>query len=299
MNIFDHPGNLGAVRGSLLTIHHADWPAYPQGADFHETLFQFTAFPKSTGFVVIDDIDRSLLMIADVPSSHLSDPFDARNFHIAAWHEDLASMQADGFIEGITPASEEEWQRVRWDDLVSSVPEGAKIGFKDANGNFIEIQPPPMPEVDEDEEYQPFVIACDKRISITNKGREYIYSSLLGERMDISEAISPRVSKLYDLQYFDTCIREACVQLEHEIKLRVKSDRWGDRLTEAFIENLRDEGGALESAIRTYRQELRTVFKLIRNDYMHNLSEADEVTAYSILSRIARVRSILNMPQSS
>ena len=48
MDIFEHPGNLGAARGTLITVHHADWPAYPQGDDFYTPLLQLTAFPPGT-----------------------------------------------------------------------------------------------------------------------------------------------------------------------------------------------------------------------------------------------------------
>ena len=44
--------------------------------------------------------------------------------------------------------------------------------------------------------------------------------------MDINTAISPKVARLYELGFFDTCIREACVQLEHEIKETIKSNAW-------------------------------------------------------------------------
>lgn len=67
-------------------------------------------------------------------------------------------------------------------------------------------------------------------------------------------------------------IREACVQLEDEISSKL----WGDRLVEEFISKVRAEERSLESHLRTLRQELRIVFKFIRNDFMHNLREADE-----------------------
>jgi len=44
LDIFEHPGNLGPTRGSLSTIHHADWPAYPEGDDFWTPFLQLTAF---------------------------------------------------------------------------------------------------------------------------------------------------------------------------------------------------------------------------------------------------------------
>ena len=83
------------------------------------------------------------------------------------------------------------------------------------------------------------------------------------------------------------------MQLEHEIKLQIKSDAWGDRLIDEFVRYLPEKRQLLESTVRTFRQELRSVFKLIRNEYMHNLSEADETSALVILLRISRVRAMV------
>lgn len=83
------------------------------------------------------------------------------------------------------------------------------------------------------------------------------------------------------------------MQLEHEIKVQIHSEQWGDKLTDLFVNTLRTNKKTLESNVRTLRQELRAIFKLIRNDYMHNLVDADEATAYTILFRIARIRSLI------
>jgi hypothetical protein len=64
-------------------------------------------------------------------------------------------------------------------------------------------------------------------------------------------------------------------------------------LTESFIKSLRDGQQYLESDIRSFRQELRVLFKLVRNEYMHNLFEADMITAYTILFRVGRIRTML------
>jgi hypothetical protein len=92
------PGNLGSVRGTLLTVHHYDWPAYPEGEDFRETLFHFAAFPYGTEFVLVDDGDQSVLFIADIDPVRLDEPYDQRNFHVCAWHEDLIEMHERGFV---------------------------------------------------------------------------------------------------------------------------------------------------------------------------------------------------------
>jgi len=94
-------------------------------------------------------------------------------------------------------------------------------------------------------------------------------------------------------------LKTACVQLEYEIKTELGLQQYGDRLAESFINKLRSTKNYLESDIRMFRQELRGLFKLIRNEYMHNLVDADVIVACAILFRIARVRSRLGESRSS
>ena len=120
-------------------------------------------------------------------------------------------------------------------------------------------------------------------------------STLKCEKIDLADLISARVQTLFHLGYLDTCVREACVQLEHEIKSRLGIGAHGDSLVKCLVEYMRDQNDLPESQIRTLRQELRSVFKLIRNEFMHNLSDIDETTALVVLVRIGRVRSILKL----
>ena len=293
MDIFKHPGNLGAVRGTLLTIHHADWPAYPEGDDFRIALLQLTVFPMGTRFVVVDDIDSSLLLVADVRRRVPGKPFDPKNFHIAVWYQDLVELDRRGFVDGVKCVTERAWHQHKWDELLSKCPQGATLGFKHPHGRFVPLPEPSLDDYEDDEEWSPFVVCPSGRISVTSEGRQFLLAHLRTEQMDISNDISAKVAHLFEMGFYDTCIREACVQLEHEIKSAIDSRAWGDRLTDSFMKALGNQGQFLESSIRTFRQELRTVFKFIRNDYMHNLSGADEISAYAILFRIARLRSVL------
>src|SRR5260370_3774669 len=122
MDIFEHPGNLGRTRGTLLTVHHGDWPAYPEGDDFRTPLLQLTAFPVRTEFIVADDIEQSLLLIADVRCGVPDKPDDPRNFHIAVWYDDLVELHNRAFITGVERVTEREWHLQRWSKLRSRVP---------------------------------------------------------------------------------------------------------------------------------------------------------------------------------
>jgi len=293
MNIFDHPGNLGATRGSLLTVHHADWPAYPQGDDFRTPLLQLTAFPADTEFMAVDHIDQSALLIACVRGAKLDDPFAARNFHIAAWYEDLIELDRRGFVEGVTRSSEREWHEERWRRLLSEAPEGARVAYTAADGAFIPVDKPDFDSYSDDPVYDEFVISRSDRLMITREGRNFLLQELSAQKADIMVSLGARVADLFERHYYDTCIREACVQLEHEIRLRAGSDTYGEKLAELFVEKVRVDKRYLESHIRTFRQELRAVFKFIRNEFMHNLREADSAATLAMLFRIASVRTLL------
>ena len=292
MDIFEHPGNLGSARGSLLTIHHGDWPAYPQGDDFHAPLIQLTVFPPGTDFAVVDDMDQSFLLVADVEGRPLKDVYHEKHFHVAVWHEDLLEMHRRGMIEGIEPASERKWAEEHWKRITDGIPEGAQLYYQ-RDGKFILVPPPSFEEYEGEDDFHSHVVCPSRRLRITDRGRSALLTELRNAWTELRDGVGDRVAHLFELGYYDTAIREGCVQFEDEIKKYLDSSRWGNVLVEEFIVKLRDREGVLESYLRTYRQELRTVFKFIRNDFMHNMRDADEAAAYAMLFRITRAKSML------
>src|SRR5262249_41827726 len=151
---------------------------------------------------------------------------------------------------------------------------------------------PDFNEFDDEFEYL-IVPSGRRRLRVTDVGRSFLLSALRASSLNIRETLGDRIMRLFEIGFYDTAIREACVQLEHEIRVYTGSEAWGDKLTEEFVTRLRDQKKLLESHLRTFRQELRTVFKFIRNDFIHNLLEADEAAAHAVLFRIASVRSML------
>lgn len=288
MDLFDLPGNLGPIRGNLLALHHADWPAYPAGEDWFEALFQFCAFPGGVRFSQIDDIDRSILFRAEVKCGTADDPFDPKNFHLAAWHDDLTELHRRHYVSGIALVTERRWHQLRWQELTKDGPL-ARITPEGP----VPIPTPNWDNYDNDDEFPDLVRTERGHITVTDLGRLFIRGALRERKAEILEAHSEKIRRIFELGFYDTCIREACVTLEDRIKDATKCESWGDRLTEAYIDLLRSRKEILESAVRTFRQELRSVFKLIRNDFMHNLSTADEGTALVILARISRLSSLL------
>ena len=295
MNIFEHPGNLGPARGKILTNLHANWPAYPQGDDFFASLLQMTALPARTKFIVIDDIDLCLLLMADVSCAKPDKPFEHQNFHVAVWHDDLVEMNSRSLVDGIQPTTHRDWLQQRWNRMISQVPKGRALGFKDSGGKFVPLKKPKFDDYDYDDDldHAEVFVSHDDWIQVTDKGRDFLISIIKTTNINFGQDIGNRVAHLFVLGYYDTCIREACIQLEHEIRNFTGSVTRGDKLIEVFVRKISNERNYLESKIWTFQQELRSVFKFIRNEYMHNLLESDEASAYAILFRIAKIRAAI------
>ena len=265
MDILKFPGNLGSVRSSVITIHHYDWPTYPIGEDFRETLVMLAAFPLGTEFVEVDNGDESILFTAKVGS---------RNFHICAWYEDLIEMHKRGFVNGVVPLSENSFRVKQWERMKKKV--GTDKFYYKVNGELREVPAPEINEAEDGKEYfedKNFVLLEKDSLTLTKKGLEFIINEIASIDSDYCIKISPVVSRLFKEGLYDTAVREACVTLEQAIKNEIKSKMWGERLTDNLLKSLRDEDRVLESSIRTYSQELRMVFKLVRNVFMHNIKK--------------------------
>jgi hypothetical protein len=285
MSLRNHPGYFGITSQGVILIH-ADWPMYPEehGADL--ALLWLTAFPQSTTFKRIDDIDRCNLFLANVKCSNRSDPFDDRNFHVAIWHEDLLELQHRGCVKGVSRVSERRWEELKRSEL----PAGP-LYFKRDDGTFQEVELPPLEDYDEEDDSWPEFASSG--ITITEAGWTRAASILADASSDLA-VLGDRIRQLRQLAFFDTAVREACVALEHQIKSRLGSDRWGDALVEEFISKLRARGDFIEAHLRVFRGQVRTAFKFIRNDFMHNFVEIDSTQCDAILFRFARIRQALD-----
>jgi hypothetical protein len=302
MNLSDHPGYMGGIDDVIA--HHSNWPAYPfQGPE--GLMFRLTAFAPKTRFVVTDDNDRAVLFLADVDGTKLQKPTLELNFHVAGWHEDLLKLQRDGMISGVKPVSEDRWKVIQWKSLLKTTFEANGIDpdnkddilskplYSAVDGEIVPLFPP-QEEADEDE--SPLLSWPEfarNDIVVTEAGRRWTHDRLIKKWGELEKHSSPKAVKLFDLGFYDTCVREACVELEWSLKKALGSMAYGDKLVEAYVKHLAGKKCFLESVRRTIRQDLRAVFKLIRNRFMHVLSDIDRTSALVNLVRISWIRSIV------
>lgn len=294
------PGLLSGERGRLAI--HANWPAYPCGESWREPLYRLTAFPAGTDFVVVDDLDGAVLLAADVPCAKLADPLHEANFHIGVWHEDLIELSRSGLIEGAKPTNLEEWKsrekaalrasvRELTGDLRGSEPTlHARIGDR-----MIDVSSLLASEECEDEDLPDAphtrCLFPSGRIRTSTRSAELVETELARLQPDVPSLISPRVSRIFEMGFYDTAVREACVELEFQIKEVSNSSLYGDKLINHVCAMPRGRKSVLNSWKVNFRQEVRSLFKMTRNPFMHALKDISKAQCLSLLVRVQRVKS--------
>ena len=109
---------------------------------------------------------------------------------------------------------------------------------------------------------------------------------------DYIEILGERISSLVDLQYYDTAIREAAVNIEVQTKRLLCSEAFGEALIKELYERL--DSIVLPSYAKTLRGSVRMAFRLIRNEYAHNIRRISKAECVEILYRLARLKDALD-----
>ena len=229
---------------------------------------------------MIDDIDRCNLFLACIKNTNERKPFDFKNFHVAIWHDDLLDLQKQGFIYGVSAITERKWEELK------------RISLKFIKDNE-ELQGK-LTSLDEfDNEIYSWPEFYLGHISVTPQGREYAQIALAHSDFNTS-FWGKRVSTLIDLRYFDIAVREACLELECKIKKWLNSNQWGERLVVELNSQLNTQGELINSYLKVFCSQIRMALKFIRNDFMHNFIDIDEIQCMAILCRLARINDQLD-----
>jgi len=245
------------------------------------------SFPETTEFFEIDDLDScKLLNVGGVRAG--KDPFDELNFHVAVWHEDLVELHDRELISGVTPMTEYEWDlqtHERFKDCYYKLPDGT---FQKAS----EKRPNPE-DYENDGWYRSFASIDEAGLRVTEAGYrallEFAPENLFGLHPVIVQRVEPliAISTDPDNRYFDTVVREATLILEARLKQITGTHDFGQRLVDVYWEMLTRE----KDFHPALRQELRTLFKFVCNDYAHNLKSISSKQCYALLYRTSRVLS--------
>ena len=290
----NHPGYLGMWPVILI---HADWPTYPRGMGIASALKNLGSYPSGTKFYPIDDIDKCLLFLNLDPVTIKGDIYDDKKYHMVLWQKDINELQKQGFITGSVAINEFEWELNRFNDFKKKIsPPEDKDGnlllfTKDSDGSMKQhvYKKPVLEDFDIDPDEDPSWCTewaqIDKWIEVTAKGQEEI--KRIAQEETFSEEIEKIARPLIDLQLYDTAIRESVLLIESKIKGALKSARYGQDLIEEHVKYIVGKNGSIKSAaIKSYRAELRCLFKYIRNEFMHNMKEMSKVETMLVMSKV-------------
>jgi hypothetical protein len=288
-SLFDHPGYLG--YGGVLAIH-ADWPAYPFSMEWESALLNFGQFPIGTRFFKIDDIDMCVLFLTRDPSGVKDNIYSPKYFHLAAWHESLNTLQENGFITGILPSSQYEWELEKFKRMVEEVgyetnKDGDIIVTRDRNGELVtSIIKKPHPD---DYEREGFA-RIEGHVTLTSAGIQEI--ERMSKNLRISEDIWSHSSPFITIRKYDTAIRETVLFIETRIRKLFSSAKKNEKplhgapLVDAHIAMIEQKFGNNRAWIKNYKNEIRSLFSFTRNDFMHNFKDLEEAQTKVILARI-------------
>lgn len=278
MSLFDYPGYLDWTSRGVLLIN-ADWPAYAVEHGSEYALVRLGQFPQATKFSLLSDIDQCFLFIVgDKPKK--GDPYSESNFHVALWHEDVGELVARGYATGASVIPYREWAKRRAAEL-------AGLYWERPDGTLAPV-PVPDPDEFEDEEVMRIMVAEDG-LTLTDAGLKALEDLLANQRDGIDEELMRRARPAILARHYDTAVREVCIVLETAMRLSVGSNSFGARLVDEYFVKAIESGHFLSAQIKTFRIEVRTVFKFVRNEYMHNLKEISQTQCYAILTRVSAV----------
>lgn len=274
--VFQHPGYLGWTSQGVVAIH-ADWPAYATEHGVGYALMSLGQFPLGTKFTLLSDIDECFLFVVDNNRLSRKDAYSDSNFHVALWHEDVSALIDASYAVGAEPYG--VWAKRRAAEL--------DCFFRQQQGDtWVPFWDP----LQEDDSYPRKKVVIDpKGFFLTKAGHAALESILFDERADIADHIMQRARPALSAELFDSAIREACVVLESEMRNAVRTAEFGADLIDRFFETAMASGKLIPAQIKTFRTEVRTTFRFIRNKFAHNLQTVDQVQCYAILSRVSNV----------
>ncbi|MDX9925510.1 MAG: hypothetical protein RBS48_12170, partial [Ignavibacteriaceae bacterium] len=268
-------------------------------------------YPFDTKLYEIETIGTIMTFLSNFKQEKgdKTDIWDKKILHTAIFVEDLIELQKNGLIDGIIPISEFKYEMNKFNSMKES-------GFKTNSQGDLEFylnlpdiglqkhtHPKPILEnyvsdylgepwnekyrSELIEEYEagnkPF-IEIDNFIRLTEKG--YLKIEEIAKKYEIKSQIKELVEPLITIRYFDTVVREVAVFLESNLRKFHNIDKFGEALIEFHInECIKANKNNYNAGLKVYRQELRTMNRFVRNEFMHNKLIISEDNLRFILMR--------------
>lgn len=287
---------------------------FPSGEGWQTALRALANFPKNTELFEYRNIGAIMSFFTNInPKGYRGNFDDEKIYRVAIFIEDLISLHNLGYIKGLKPISQLKFDLNNFNELLDNgftadengnalaaikLPDGsfkiATINKPNIKEKILDyfgieyIEDYTLEELNElfeefDASNQDFIEIEDK-ICISELGWETLLN--INKQFIIPEEIQNIINPLLSIKYYSTSVREISIYLENELKLFHGIKTFGDKLIETHIkECVKFNNGNFNAGIKVYKQELRTMNKFIRNEFIHNIFEISYENYISILYR--------------
>lgn len=301
MGLDDMPGALGPVGGGVLfEALHADWPAYPGDRSWELALLRLGDFPLGTKFTCVEVMDQAVLFVADVGNKMGDDPYSEKLMHVAVRLEELLELDERGLVNGIEleltlSLDQLHLKRTLGSDLWEEVRSGETVIGAHVDGVFVPYLFPEDEESSDDlddfERYSPRRsperVAMFAGSVVTLRPTAEPELERIGRLLlKIPPALEDRILKHLSAGLYDSAIRDAGAALEMRMREYTGTTKFGWQLIEKYVEAVRASDVDYPARLKSLRQELRSIYRFIRNEFAHNLIDLAPGRGYALLSRL-------------
>lgn len=297
LQLTDLPGELGWVDGGTWEAIHADWPAYPGDRDWRIALLRLGDFPQGTVFTCLDIIDQCALLVAEVGITQ-ADRFDERHMHVALRLAELLELDGRGLVVGIDieenlSTEQLHLKRTLGPDQYDRVISGEQVIGTMIDGEFT---PMPLPDADGPSDGDNWAMTdhrTPERVAMFEGSQIHLNGAAWPEVervarsiLRIPPSVQDRISVLLRSGLFDSAVRDLGAALESRMRAVTGTDDYGQRLIDRYVQSMLDNGTFLPARVRSLRQELRALFKFVRNEFAHSLQDVPPPRGYALISRM-------------
>ena len=148
--------------------------------------------------------------------------------------------------------------------------------------------PYPDPNLDEiDDSIQCFADIADDGMTLTESGYKVLQRLLIKNQELLDSELLKRIEPIIKINYYDTAVREACLLLETRVRTLTGTALFGNNLVEHYYLRLVQSNMYTGASLKIIRTDLRSIFKFIRNEHAHNISNISFDQCIAILVRVS------------
>lgn len=309
-NIFEYEG-----------IYHIsdDAAIFPLGEGWEVALKSLANYPYETKLYKVEIVGAIMCFLTNKKEAKKNVVnFDQNLLYTAVFIDDLIELCELGYIEGAEPVTEFGFKLDQYHELIDSglsVLENGDLLFctKSEDGSLEKhtLKKPRLEDYvcdylgeDWEEDYRDEMIRdyesgnkgfirIEESIRITESGYEKLLE--LSSNWKAPHELEVLARPLIEIKYFDTVIRDVAALIETKLKSFHGVNKFGYDLINHHIKKcIEYNSGKLNAGIKVYQQELRTLNKFVRNDFMHNKFSIDEKNFNFIFQRQCDVFNYMN-----